>query len=173
MERGAAEADDESEIIVVALLAQLAEQRERRDRRIVVEAEAADVVVLGEHDVERAQAKIGALAVDARGVFDLDPRSLGPGEAEPVEQRMQDAAADIEAVDRNAGREQTLHRRLDLARDRRVGDAKCDDRGRDIRAGGCHDVVHGAMLSHPFGVVFRATPCGGDGGALSRPIMPV
>jgi hypothetical protein len=45
---------------------------------------------------------------------------------------VQDAEADIHAVDGDASRDQPLHGGLDQGGERLIGDAGLDDRGRDV-----------------------------------------
>ena len=101
MELGAAEGDDQRKIIGEALLAELHEQRKALDV-VAIEAEAPFAAAVRQHDVERAHAELGALLVDERGVEHLGAGLARPGDAHAVEQRMQDAEADIHAVDGDA-----------------------------------------------------------------------
>lgn len=127
MELGAAEGHDQREIIGEALLLQLDEEREAGDGGILVEAEPPFAAAVGEHDVERADAEIGAVLVDERRVAHLGAGLARPGDAHAVEQRVQDAEADIHAVDGHARGDEPLHGHLDEARERRIGDAGGDD----------------------------------------------
>ena len=90
---------------------------------VVVEAEAPFAAAVREHDVERGEAEIGAVLVDERGVAHLGAGLARPGDAHAIEQRMQDAEADIHAVDGHARGDEPLHGHLDEAGERRIGDA--------------------------------------------------
>ena len=81
----------------------------------LVEPEPPFAAAVREHDVERADAELGALLVDERGVEHLGAGLARPGDAHAVEQRVQDAEADIHAVDGHAGGDEPLHGDLDQA----------------------------------------------------------
>jgi hypothetical protein len=148
VELGAAEGDDQREIVGEALLAQLHEQRKALDV-VAIEAEAPFAPSVRQHDVERGDAELGTLLVDERRVEHLGAGLARPGDAHAVEQRMQDAEADIHAVDGDARGDEALHGGLDQRGERRVGEARGDDRGRDVgrvrQIGGVERVHAGAI----------------------------
>jgi hypothetical protein len=102
VELGAAEGNDQRKIIGEALLLELDEEREADDCGILVEAESPFAAAIRQHDVERADAEIGAVLVDERSVAHLGATLARPGDAHAVEQGVQDAEADIHAVDGDA-----------------------------------------------------------------------
>ena len=132
MELGAAEGHDQREIIGEAFGPEVGEDREIADGRIAVEPEPPFAHVLAQHDEEGREAELGALLVDEGSVEHFGAGLARPGDAHAVEQRVQDAEADIHAVDGHAGLHQALHGDLDQRGERRVGEARGDDRGRDV-----------------------------------------
>jgi hypothetical protein len=101
--------------------------------------------LVGEHVIEGAEAELRAVGVDVIVIGHRDTGLVGPGYAHAVEQRMQDAEADLHAMKRHAARDEALHGAFDEMRHRLVGDARGDDRGGDVRLGA--DV---AVLHRPF-----------------------
>ena len=100
--------------------------------RIAVEPEPPFAHAFGEHEEEGREAEVRALLIDEGGVEHFGALLARPGDAHAVEQRVQDAEADIHAVDGHAGLHQPLHGDLDQRGERRVGEARGDDRGRDV-----------------------------------------
>ena len=153
MELGAAEGDDQREIVGEALGAEVGEDREIADGRIAVEPEPPFAHAFGEHEEEGREAEVRALLIDEGGVEHFGAGLARPGDAHAVEQRVQDAEADIHAVDGHAGLHQPLHGDLDQRGERRVGEAGGDDRGRDVgdvRQAVQVELVHGAAPYRGF-----------------------
>ena len=65
----------------------------------------------------------------------LNSGRLGPSDAHAVEQGVQDAKANLHAVERHPGRDEAPHRALDEMRHRLIGDAGGNDRGGDVGFG--------------------------------------
>ena len=99
-----------------------------------------------EHVIEGAEAELGAVGIDVIVIGHRDAGLVGPGDAHAVEQRMQDAEADLHAMERHAARDEALHRALDEMRHRLVGDAGGDDRGGDVGLGRDVAVLHRAFV---------------------------
>jgi hypothetical protein len=142
VKRRAAKGDDQRKIVGEALGLELHEQREALHGGIVIEPEPPLPFVLAEHVVERAQAEIRALLVDERRVVHLCAALAYPGDAHPVEQRVQNAEADIHAVDGHAGGKQPLHGDLDEVGQGRIRDAGFDDRCRNVGLSSRFRLVH-------------------------------
>jgi hypothetical protein len=155
MQRRPAKGDDQRQVVAETLLPQLHEQGKALDRRILVEPEPPFREMVVEHQIEGTHAKIRALLVDQRRIAHLGAGLPRPGDAHTVEERMQDAEADIHAVDRHAGFDEPAHGDLDQLGERRVLNARCDDRGGDVWDVWQPGRVHGRGFLGAFGVLFK------------------